>query len=1131
MKKMTKILSVVMTVVMLFCATPIAGLDTLWSIDTKANSTSDYKSGVLWYEIDYEYEEIAIVGCDENASGEIVIPSTINGYPVTSIDSEAFGWCEDITSVVIPAGVTEIGSLPFFDCTNLTSITVDKANPNYSSDKNGVLFNKDKTVLMQYPCGKSGSYVIPDSVRYIDIGAFARSVKLVSVTIPDTVTDIGYGAFLDCWSLFSVTIGNNVKAIGDMTFSQCALSAVTIPDSVEYIGEDAFGGCIHLESVTMGKNVKTIKDNAFYWCDYLNDIYYSETSENPHEIEIGSGNECFLNATVHFRDQTPDYTDFEIELIDNEIVITDYVGSATGVVIPSEVAGYPFTAIGDYAFEDCDNITSIVIPDSVKSIGEGAFNDCYDLSWINFGNGVTSIGAGAFHYCGDLYTVTIPDSVQYIGVGAFGECHHLSVVNTGNGVTKIDTGAFVECDELVSVTISNCIETIGDGAFYNCVNLTDVYYDGTEDDWNKISIGSYNECLLNATIHFKEDEEEITIFTYEIENGEVTITGCDESASGEIIIPETINGYPVTVIGDKAFFNCAEITSVIIPDSVISIGDSAFGWCLDLDTINIPDGVTYIGKWAFYNTAITTVTIPDSVKEIAYGAFLEGMLTSVTLGNGIENIGEYAFGECRKISDVYYNGTEAEWSEISIDEGNEYLINATIHFSDEEETAESILTYEIENGEVAITGCNESANGAIVIPSAIEGYPVTSISVHWTFSDNPKITSISIPETIRDLSSTSFGNLTGLTSIKVNPNNPYYSSNNGILYNKDQTELIKYPAGKSDTEFIVPDSVTSINYVAFYTCENLTSLEIHERVTHIDVHPVSECKNLKKITVSEYNPNYSTDDSGVLYDKNKTVLIQYPSGSPIQHYTIPEGVTHILYSAFDNSQNLVSITMPDTVTSIEERVFYYCTSLTSVSLSEKLDKIPETSFFYCKSLTSIHLPDSVTVIEDYAFYSCTDLTSVKIGNNVTNIGEEAFNWCTSLTDVYFDGTKAEWNKISIASSNEYLTTANIHYGAEPTPTLSEINFEQSNYTVNYKGSIKVTATPNAETNKKINYVIGDSTVATIDDEGNITTVGPGTATVVATIEDTDISDTCTITVSYTWWQWIIMILLFGWIWY
>ncbi len=98
-------------------------------------------------------------------------------------------------------------------------------------------------------------------------------------------------------------------------------------------------------------------------------------------------------------------------------------------------------------------------------------------------------------------------------------------------------------------------------------------------------------------------------------------------------------------------------------------------------------------------------------------------------------------------------------------------------------------------------------------------------------------------------------------------------------------------------------------------------------------------------------------------------------------------------------------------------------------------------------------------------------------------------------------------------------------------TLNKISFEQDNYIVNYKDSLKVVATPNMETGKKINYVIGDSTVATIDDEGNITTVGPGTATVVATIEGTDISDTCTITVSYTWWQWIIVIVLFGWLWY
>ena len=193
--------------------------------------------------------------------------------------------------------------------------------------------------------------------------------------------------------------------------------------------------------------------------------------------------------------------------------------------------------------------------------------------------------------------------------------------------------------------------------------------------------------------------------TYEISNGKITITDCDESARGEMVIPDTINRYPVTSIGIYAFSYCTGLTNITIPDSVTSISAYAFQNCTKLTSVIIPDSVTSIDAWAFYNcTGLKSITIPNSVTNIYMYAFLNctGLksiiipdsvtrivngtfencteLTSVTIPDSVTSINDRAFYKCTSLTDVYYSGTEEDWNNISIDSGNVPLLNATIHF-------------------------------------------------------------------------------------------------------------------------------------------------------------------------------------------------------------------------------------------------------------------------------------------------------------------------------------------------------------------------------------------------------------------------------------------------------------------
>ena len=237
----------------------------------------------------------------------------------------------------------------------------------------------------------------------------------------------------------SAVIAEGVTSIGDSAFFDCtSLTSVTIPDSVTSIGRYAFQNCTSLTSVTIPNSVTSIGMSAFDGCESL-----------------------------------------------------------TSVTIPDSV-----TSIGNAAFYNCTSLTSVTIPDSVTSIDVNAFAGCTSLTSVTIPDSVTSIGEWAFDGCTSLTSVTIPNSVTSIGDSAFSDCTSLTSVTIPNSVTSIRSQAFDGCRSLTSVTIPDSVTRIGDWAFNNCESLTDIYFTGTESAWNSIAIGTANDALKNANIHY-----------------------------------------------------------------------------------------------------------------------------------------------------------------------------------------------------------------------------------------------------------------------------------------------------------------------------------------------------------------------------------------------------------------------------------------------------------------------------------------------------------------------------------------------------------------------------------------------------------------------------------------------------
>jgi len=386
-----------------------------------------------------------------------------------------------------------------------------------------------------------GKIVISNDITTIGDFVFHGFDGLTEAIIPNSVTSIGSHAFNYCTSLTSVTIGNSVTSIGYCAFNSCSLTTLTIPDSVTSIDEGAFYGCDDLTTVTIGDGLESIADNSFYFCNSL-----TQFSVSQNNTTYSSDNGVLYNK--------------------NKTTILIYPAGKT----ESEFA----------------------IPNGVTTIGNHAFSECYNLSSITIPDGVTSIGNGAFCGCSSLREVNIPNSVTSIGDSAFSMCMGLTSVTIGNSVTSIGEYAFSSCDGLTEVTIPNSVTNIGNQTFDWCRCLTRI----------NVSENNSNYSSDNGVLY---DKNKTTIICYPAAKTE-----------SSFIIPAS-----VTTIGDGAFKLCEGLTEVTIPSSVATIGEKAFENCRSLTLVTIPDSVTSIGVHAFLGCENLTATILGSDVEIGTYAF------------------------------------------------------------------------------------------------------------------------------------------------------------------------------------------------------------------------------------------------------------------------------------------------------------------------------------------------------------------------------------------------------------------------------------------------------------------------------------------------------------------------------
>ena len=368
------------------------------------------------------------------------------------------------------------------------------------------------------------------------------------------------------------------------------------------------------------------------------------------------------------------YGDLKYQIFDDVdgtkgIIITHCSNEVSLVEIPLEIDGILVTNIGDFAFQDCINLTNITIPDGVMYIEDYAFRRCTGLINVEIPNSVISIGDSAFCNCENLVNISLPNSITTIKDCAFEGCDSLTNITIPDSIKVINRSVFEGCDSLTDIYIPDNVTIIGERAFHGCKGLTDIII---PDSIVSIGIGAFSKTpfLENQTTDIKYV-------------GKWVVT-CNEEAADVEIATGTIG------IAKNAFAGNINLVNITIPDSVMYIDDFAFLCCENLIDIKISNNVKNIGFGAFSGCiSLKNITIPDSVTNIESCSFsFCTNLKSVTISNSVTNIEEAAFKYCENLTDVYYKGTEEQWNQINIDNGNECLNNAKIHFNYKDATGD-----------------------------------------------------------------------------------------------------------------------------------------------------------------------------------------------------------------------------------------------------------------------------------------------------------------------------------------------------------------------------------------------------------------------------------------------------------
>lgn len=897
-------------------------------------------------------------------------------------------------------------------------------------------------------CSTLVSIKIPNTVTTINPYAFRECFSLKIVPIPSTVTNIGHSTFKGCSSLTEISLPSSITSISDYTFWLCTgLKSINIPRSVTYIGADAFSNCKSLTSVPISNSVTTIEKeaflfcsklksisipssvkyigiNAFQFCDSLNTIY-SYSLIAPYLNLYVAGDQVFggVNKTtcVLYVPKgskgsylaAKDWQTFQtIKEMDGVLGINSVAGGLSAALV---AAGKDKTIITNLTITGSIDARDIkFIRDSMLNVTEinlkgvkveayegsegtlvgsyiykadnlpiNSFKNCSRLTSVLLPTSITSIGDNAFENCDGLALMSIPNSVASIGKAAFTGCKSLVSMEIPNLVTILEEKVFAGCSSLISVTTPNSVTSIGKSTFMDCKSLS------------SIKIPSLVSSIADSAF-----------------------MGCNILKT--VTIPKQ-----VTSIGGRAFSGCNNLKKLSIPQSTTSIGTNAFSNCSNLDTIfSYSPSPVILSAEVFKNVdTMTSVLYIPKGSKIAYQAaeqwksfqFIKEVgfvFATNSVPGGLSAAIAAAGGDFNVITDLTVTGSiDARDFKFMRDS-----IPALVHID--------LSTAQIK----AYTGLEGTYNGSCSYSA--------DVLPQLAFSDNTKINSVQIPNTVISIDYCAFLRCSSLNSIEI------------------------------------PSSVVSISSSAFKYCCDLISVTIPNSVTSIGSFAFSDCSSLTKVSI----PNsVSTMGSSVFYNCSSLISV-----------SLPNAITTIETNSFSHCKSLVSVLIPNSVKIINEAAFSDCVRLQSLKIPNGVTSLEKYAFSNCTSLKVFSIPRTVTSIKAAVFADCISLdtiyshTSTPVNVSMYNSYYASFSGvdtlkcmlCVPLGSKAAYQTAAKWKSFKIVEVPDF-TVEGLDYKITSDTTVEVIHVNLSTdfglRSAAISDDVKKVVVPNFVVNDAVTY--------------------------------------------------------------
>lgn len=1039
------------------------------------------------------------------------------------------GFCFSVkvrSSLVMPDSVKSVGNFAF-DQNEITEMVLSKNLETVGSD---AFANNHGPEELRLPssitsmgifvfsfCDETQRVYWPESLTKIPDYAFSGNHALKEVVMPDTLTEIGFCSFASCYSFERIYIPDSVTKIGKGAFSSSTLKKndfhlsenlteipdyafqdfnrgrmgevgtfvdIEIPQSVEKIGKEAFSGFYRIKSLTLHNSLKTVAKDAFKLKSYSNqNIYFDGTFEEYCDID--------------FENEYSNPTNYCGKLhINGNLVTGEFM-------IPEGITQLPKGAFSN------TSITSISLPSTLEKIGENAFYNCTSLESIyidtqehffniEFGNGYSN----PVMYSSNI---VFGDGSEFSGEFIFPE-----------GTEAISDYIFYNNTSFERIVIPSSVKTIGSHAFYGCT--AEITTDFTSDE---LTIGDYAFYGCTGITHFSSAGDVLSIGDYAFygcENFESFISQGSINQVGNNAFNKLSNLTTFSAanggmrVGNNAFSECSNLSQAGFGDGLISVGEFAFYQCEKLKNISFSSDVESFGAHAFYNDAfnridiadlskylkveysydeklyekvrlygnnfphvydstsiyvdgeyLTDLVIPEGITQIPSYFFMNWkQITSVYLPSTLQSIKRYAFEYCSNIQSVYAPSLY-DWMQIDFDSMRETNpMWDSSYFLTDPETGEEVI--DPETGEEIYIEVEKTLY--------IDGEPLTEVRIpegitqikDYTFNEVKTITDFYYPETVISISKNAF-NHSKIQRLWLPDVNTWigYTENNtdGVGVINFRAENI-YFDGEQITELVVPDGVEKIGAGSFAEVRTLQRVYLPDSVTSIGEYAFSDCSNVTSFRLSN----------------NITTLPKFAlDHCPIENLYIPAKLTSCGHSAIYGAKK-VSFAPRRT---IEAKMFYYC-GFEEIELPSALYYIREQAFCRNFLLKKVIIPNKVKTIESNAFEMCIKLEEATIPKSVTSIGDNVFKNCSVFADVYYPGTQAEWNNISIGANADL--TGKVHFGANCMVTGHNVHSE---FTVQY-----ATLTSNGEKfkqcsvcTKHIDSVVLEKPVITLSDNASI----------------------------------------------